>query len=247
MKRTAILFALALMPGAATVRADIHGFGDFSHFTFNLPDGAPAPTVSIPAGRLDLASINYNANRSVFYNVPQDISKFTASFTFQGQSGSGGIGFFVLQNVSASTMAMEGFRGLSSSIAIPFSPNVAAATGLLIHGDQADNGVLPTSPVNLFSGDPIDVTLSYNGAILDEKLVDRTTLGTFETTYITNLPSIIGSPTAFVGLGAGSGNSNQSYSNFEFASAVPEPATLSFLAPAMLLLARRRKGRSLRH
>ena len=83
--------AVAVALAATGARANINGFGDFSNFTINQSDGVSAPVISIPAGsiKLTVAANNVTESRSIFCNTPQNISQFTASFTYQR----GGTGF----------------------------------------------------------------------------------------------------------------------------------------------------------
>ena len=76
---------LAVATGAvmlsAPARADFTGFPpDLSGFTVNQDDTGNAPSISNGAVHL----INGGGEaRSIFYNVPQGISQFTASFIYQ--------------------------------------------------------------------------------------------------------------------------------------------------------------------
>ncbi len=86
--------------------------------------------------------------------------------------------------------------------------------------------------MNLLSGDPITITLAYNGSILHENLFDTTTSASYDAYYLANIPAAIGGSTAYVGITAanyGSSHSDQYFSNFHFSSAVPEPSTLILL------------------
>jgi hypothetical protein len=87
------------------------------------------------------------------------------------------------------------------------------------------------------------VTLSYNGTILHETLVDATTSAHSEFFYLVNLPQVVGASTAYIGFTAQSSfPDNQQYvSNFQY---VPEPSTFALLAigpivPLWRLLRRR--------
>ncbi len=85
-----------------------------------------------------------------------------------------------------------------------------------------------TSPVNLDSNDPIAVLLSYNGTtnVLTETLKDTVTSATFSTSYTSDLASVLGASTAWVGFtgGTGAGSSTQTVSNFTFGSIPSLPA-----------------------
>lgn len=253
MKRLPIIgSATLLLLLAATTRADIGGFGNFSGFTVNVNDSGNAPTVS--SGTIHLIN-GGGEHRSIFYNTPQNISQFTASFTYVATYAGayyGSPGFcFVLQNspagassVTAGAYAYDGLPG--KSLAVTFESNNYSFTSGYYTNGTIGNGSLSTSPVDLFSGDPINVTLTYDGSFLHESLLDTTTLASYGTSYLILTPfsTVLGGSTAYVGLTAGNGSygDDQSFSNFQFTTgSVPEPASLSLLAiPAALLLMRRR-------
>ena len=59
----------------------------------------------------------------------------------------------------------DGFPAKASQ----FPLNPYNASGYYTNGNLG-GGSLATSPVNLYSGDPINVTLAYNGSLLQESL-----------------------------------------------------------------------------
>jgi hypothetical protein len=86
--------------------------------------------------------------------------------------------------------------------------------------------------VNLGSGDPIKVGITYNGNEIALSLVDTTNSKSF-TANITvgplGIPSILGANTAYVGFTAGTDGTDfslQTVSNFTFAPLVPLSAEL---------------------
>ncbi len=76
-------------------------------------------------------------------------------------------------------------------------------------------GAIPTVPsidlssagINLHSGDIFNAQLTYNGTILTVVITDTVTNASATQTYTTNIPSIVGGNTAYVGFTAGSGGS----------------------------------------
>jgi len=238
---------LAFLAFPFPARADIGGFGDFSQFTVNQSDGSAGPTIS--NGTIHLTTRSPFEDRSIFYNTPQSIGNFTTSFTYQALNpitpGSGAA--FVLQNATAGAHAI-GSGELGATIIHPAaaitlelqnSLNTANSSGFYTNG-QINGGSASVNPVNLVSGDPINVTITYNGVALSETLQDATTSATFSTSYLTNLPNVLGGTSAYVGFTAGTGTSgpsgggvDQAFSNFTFTSGVvPEPACLALLALA---------------
>jgi len=257
-----VLFGAAL--AAPLAHADIIGFGDFSNFTVNVADTGSAPTVS--GGTIHLTS-GADESRSIFCDSRQAISAFTASFTYQelnGNTANGPLGAcFVIQNSSsgASTVAVnysggfqnegygDAFDSFNQSAAVSLEGHYGSTTttfsGTYTDGGGVGNGSAATSPVSFLSGDPINVTLNYNGTTLQETLLDTNTSASYQTSYLINLPSIVGGSTAYVGVTAGNeGAADQYFSNFQFTTiGVPEPASVILLgvgAMGLLVNLRRR-------
>jgi hypothetical protein len=255
MKLPRCFLLMCVLSALATdARADINGFGNFSGFTINQNDNGPSPTVS--AGNIRLTNAGaVTETRSIFYGTPQPVGHFTASFTYQALNGTvpdedSGI-CFVLQNAPTGVHAIGssfayylgyGQGNVSPSAAsslelgLDFS-SVASASGMYTNGSVGVGSAPSTSPVNLESGDPINVTLSYNGSILQETLLDTTTSATYTNGYLTNLPATLGNSTALVGFTGGMNGSfgpDQYISNFQFVTSVPEPSTAILLSVGMI-------------
>ena len=151
---------------------------------------------------------------------------------------------FVLQNQGLNAVGGSGsglgYSGISPSAAValdiwtPFIGTTFATNGSL-------GSFTSVSPVNLDSGDPISVLVAYNGTtnVLAETLTDLTTSATFSTSYTSDLASVLGAGTAYVGFtgGTGAGSSTQTVSDFSFInSAVPEPTSLTLWATCGLVM-----------
>ena len=257
------LMLVGFMQNNSWVKADIIGFGNFSGFTINQADSASAPTIM--PGAVQITSKVFAECRSIFANTPQDISTFSASFTYRAAEGTVGGGYgaaFVLQNSGAGAHTISSTIGSvplfgyapafnqSAAISLEYL-NGSVASGFYTNG-LVGGGAPNTSPVNLFSGNPINVTLVYDGSILHETLVDAVTSASYDALYLMNLPAIVGGSSAYVGFTAGGsgggGDSNQFLSNFQFVSNVPEPSTVLLLAIGAggLALRRRRRRRTSR-
>ncbi len=113
----------------------------------------------------------------------------------------------------------NGSTNIGSNLSLP---GIETTTG---SGFNNSNSTLTGGGVELASGDPIQVSLSYNGPsqTLTEQLVDTVTGGTFVTTYSTDLASVLGGSSggtqlAYVGFTGATGGetSTQTVSNFSF-------------------------------
>lgn len=256
--------ASGVLLAAASARADIMGFGDFSGFSINQDDNASGPTIS--SNTIHLTNQASGESRSIFHNTPQDITQFVASFTYRATGTPvGGFGSaFVLQNSGngPNTVARAVVSGVTTRFGYSdffgtFNRSVAVSLehGSLGAGSSStarySNGAVgggsnSTTPLILLSGNPIDVTLTYNGTLLHESLVDTVTGDSFAISYPVDIPSIVNGSTAYVGITASTNNNtatNQFFSNLQFTS-IPEPATLSLLAFASLAMLRRRRRAS---
>jgi hypothetical protein len=159
---------------------------------------------------------------SMFTKTKVTDTSFTTTFTFQNHSvtGSGDSLLFVLQNDPRGVAAVGraggggGYDGIANSIGVKFDffshGAHNALTGLFLNGKLPDSGGLlggdVTVPnINFASGDPIKVTLIYNGTTLTENILDTVTGVTFTHDYLVNVAQIVGGNTAYAGFTAGTG------------------------------------------
>ncbi len=248
-----LLAAVLAMPAGvlapSVAHADINGFGNFSGFNVNS-NGGSAPTVS--GGSIQLTS-GGDELRSIFCDTPQNISNFTATFTYSanGQVGNYSGACFVLQNSASGTSALGnesnggafGYSGIGNSIGVTLEDTDPNKSGYYTDGNFS-GGSPPTSPVNLLSGDPIDMTLTYTGGLLlQESLLDLKTSASYSNTFLLSapIPTIVGGSTAYVGLTASSNNAlnnplNQTFGNLQFTTSVPEPSTFALLGVGAISL-----------
>jgi hypothetical protein len=78
------------------------------------------------------------------------------------------------------------------------------------------NGATPTgssidmtsSGVSLHSGDPLAVTVSYNGTTLTMTIIDSKTKATFSKSWAINIPATVGGSTAYIGFTGATGGEN---------------------------------------
>ncbi len=232
------VLGLLMVSGAAS--GAIAGFGDFSGFQINIGDGGAAPMVTVAPGIA--SSINLinggGERRSIFCNTKQSISAFTASFTFSGQGGNPCGTCLVIQNSASGTSALgftDSYSGIASSIAVPLELDNVGNTETGLYTNGITGGSTSSTPVNLFSGHPINVSLSYNGSLLNESLLDTVTSASYSTAYVVNVPSAVGGSMAWIGFTSSSNfGSTQTISNFQFTSSpVPEPTAFGLISIVM--------------
>jgi hypothetical protein len=167
---------------------------------------------------------------SVFLNCPQYIGAFVASYTYQDVGGGGADGCaFVLQNAGAGSAALGaaggglGCNGITPSLAVEFNIYSSYGAGFAVRTNSLTGTPYnSTAPVNLAGGNPIGVSLAYDGTTLSMTLTDKVSHATFSANTLVNIVGALGTNTAYVGLtGADGGiSSTQVTSNFQFASLV---------------------------
>jgi hypothetical protein len=114
-----------------------------------------------------------------------------------------------------------GYAGITPSAALEFNIYGPNTPGIALRSNGATGGPYSaTPPVNIAGGNPIGVNLNYDGTTLSLTLTDVVAGVSFSTNYVADLPSIVGTNTAYVGITAGSGGiaSTQVVSNFSFVS-----------------------------
>ena len=197
-----------------------------------------APTMT--NGWLTLINGNNADVASCFFATPVYLGAFEASFTYQA-TGSAPVadGFtFCVQDspygpvVVGSTGSsgnidggMLGYGGIGNSAAISFNINSSytvgyayVTDGLLTDGGPI-GGYTATGPVNLASGDPINITINYNGKDITLSLVDANASASFTTNIAVGpLSSVLGAETGYVGFTAGAGalTAVETVTNFSF-------------------------------
>lgn len=236
----AALGLAALLPQAA--RAQISGFQDPGGFTTNTNGNG---TVSVSGSTATLTTTSVHEAHSLFFNTPQSDGPFRASFTYQDVGGGGSDGAaFVLQDDPRGLSAGGGMGaalGYGANGSTPISPSAAVEFRIYVYDTSGfdTNGTIggqPTGTVNLESGDPILVNLTYTGTTLTETLTDQSSANTFTaSSQNVNLAGILGAPTAYVGFtgATGDGVSTQTVSNFVFTPA-PEPSQFAALGIGLL-------------
>ncbi len=190
-------------------------------------NGHPA---TLANGSLKLTDGSGSEVSSAFLNCPQCVGAFTASYTYQDVGGGGADGCaFVLQNAPSGAAALGGgggglgYSGVTPSVAVEFNIYSANTVGMAVRTNGATGSPYSaTGSVNLAGGHPIGVTISYSGTVLSVTLTDSVSHVSFVTNTSLNIPGVLGTNIAYVGLtGADGGTSSmQVVSNFQFASQV---------------------------
>src|SRR5262249_2775525 len=150
-----------------------------------------------------------------------DGATFTIQNSMDGVNALGGLGGGL------------GYTGLSPSVAIYFDlyngGNHNPRTGLLLNGQGTPGDTRSLAGIiNLGSGHPIQVHLTYDSGTLREVVTDTTTGAVFSTNYAVNIPTVLGGGgLAYVGFAAATGGetSIQDILNWTgvFASTAPAP------------------------
>ncbi len=243
-----IFFALS----SATARAGVVGF--------NNGVGWQANNSPVFFGQeLFVTTVGNGDSNSAFYLTQQPINKFEVHYTYtdaangnNGQNAGNGAAF-VLQADPRGASAVGGdggsglgYQGITPSAAVEFNIDSIFAspvgTGLGLNGTV--NAYATTGSLNLRSGDPIDVTLTYDGTTLTENLVDAVANTSYSRSFTVDLVAGIGN-SAYIGFTGGSGldTSTQVITNFSFNN-VPEPSTgvLAAMSGIALLMYRCRRS-----
>lgn len=253
--RPALLVAMAMVACSATnAMADITGFNNLSGWTYN-PGDAGSPPVLLNSNSIELTT-GPNNNRSLWFNTPQNITNFTAHFTFRSDSISASAlrqGLtFTLQNAGINALGGGGngygYSGISPSKAVTLETDTGPGrtySGVFTNGVLA-GGSADTSPVNAFDFQDINVTITYNGSVLSTTMVEGANVFGPQNNVVGSLATTLGSSTAYIGFTAGTFNTLGSgggahffLSNFSYS--VPAPTTAALLGIGGLLTARRRR------
>ena len=191
-------------------------------------------SATLTANALTLTDGSGSESRASFFRYPLYIGAFEASFIYQDVGGGGADGIaFVVQNASQGAAAVGngnsyggglGYLGISPSAAIEFNIYSAAPGGRgYAYGQNGLNvgPYTPTSPVNIASGNPISVDMLYANGTVQLQLSDLASNTTFSASVsVGDLPTLLGSDTAYVGFTGGEGGttSTQVVSDFTFVS-----------------------------
>lgn len=202
-------------------------------------------SAKINGNDLELTDGGYGEASSAFSTNGVSISQFSTQFSFQLSAGSDTAdGFtFTIQGVGntalGGTGGSLGYQGIGNSVAIKFDlydneGEGVDSTGL--YTDGAFPGVpaidLSTTGIDLHSGDVFNVGMTYDNATLAVTETDTSTGATATQTYSIDIPTTVGSSTAFVGFTAGTGGLTavQNILTWTYSPSATVPAAPSNLA-----------------
>jgi hypothetical protein len=174
---------------------------------------------------------NGGGSGTYFFQIPQYIGGFVASFTYQagGNRAADGV-TFCLQNDPRGVSATGGgggqldYQGITPSVAVElniFSGNGVGGVGYSVN---ANGGIGPTTApgsVVLNSGDPINVTATYLSGQMSLTFTDAVASTSYNTSlYVGDITQILNNNTAYVGFTGSYGGSTsvQTISDFSFIS-----------------------------
>jgi hypothetical protein len=185
--------------------------GGFADATLYLNGGA-----SISGSALLLTDGGGKEGRTAYYSSRINVQSFTTAFVFQLTNANADGFTFCIQNSGSSALGGNGgglaYTGIPKSVAVKFDlyNNVGEgsnSTGLYTGGANplTPSIDLSSTAINLHSGDPINVTVSYDGTTLTMTETDLTNNATATQKYQVNIPQQVGGDTAFIGFTAGTG------------------------------------------
>ena len=166
--------------------------------------------------RLRLTDGKANEAASAFATAAINVQSFTTNFSFQLTNANADGFTFIIQGNKPAALGSPGgnlgYGGIGKSVAVKFDLYSGAGEGRNSTGLYT-NGAVPTVPavtlgggVNLHSGDPFNVQITYNGTVLTMTITDATVPSqSFTTSWTVNIPSIVGGNTAFVGFTGATG------------------------------------------
>jgi len=257
MRASMLVGFLSALTAGGTVHGDISGFNSLNGWTYNQGDSGTPPVI-VNDNLIHFTTGPDNA-RSLWYNTPQDISSFQATFTYRAGSISAsslrqGV-TFAIHNSPTGLGALGpagpglGYAGVAPSLAVTIENDTGPGltySGVYMNGILG-GGSMPITPVSAFTFEDIDVTITYSGSILSVTMAQGANVFGRQDFLVGSLSSLLGSSTAYVGFTGGTfntlgfgGGSNQFLGDFQF-TAVPAPSSLALLSVLGITAKRRRR------
>lgn len=182
-------------------------------------------------GAVTLTDTSVGGDGSFFFQAPQYVGAFMASFTYQvgGNMAADGT-TFCIQNDSRGAAASGsgggalGYSGITPSAALELNIYSGNGVGGVGYSFNANGTIGPTTPpgnVVLNNGDPIDITVYYANGQIALTFTDSVAATSFSTNLaVPDLVQTLGTSNAYVGFTGAYGGSTsiQTVSNFKFVS-----------------------------
>ena len=207
-----------VLNGATTVNTLFDYSGGFANAT--LAKNGTAAIVNGNQLQLDDNVTGFSAG-SAYYSSPVNVTKFASQFTFTLAPGNTADGMtFIMQNSGATALGQTagflGSAGIGKSVAVKFdvydnSGEGPSSTGLYTNGAAPTNVNsvdLRPSNIDLHSGDPMQVNMTYDGSTLVVTIRDTINGNSNTQNYPVNIPAIVGGNNAFVGFTGANGGLN---------------------------------------
>jgi hypothetical protein len=174
--------------------------------------------------------------QSIFYNAPQYIGAFQASFAYQagGNRAADGVCFCIQNDPRGTTARGGGGGGLGVSGITPsleLEMNLFTGNGQSVGYTVLTNGLTgasgangnyhPPGGINVASGDPINITIHYGNDVMALTFTDAVANAYFTTNLtVGDLAQLLGTNSGWVGFTGADGGSTsiQTISHFSFAS-----------------------------
>jgi hypothetical protein len=211
-------------------------------FNYNGQSWSASGSARIANNLLSLTDPNNGGGGgSFFFQYPQYVGAFMASFTYQaGGSLAADGASFCIQNDPRGASALGGaggglgVSGITPSVELEFNlyngngqvKGYTVLTNGLTGAGGANGNYQPIGNINLNSGDPIGVNVSYLNGWLALTFTDAVANQSFSTNLnVGNITKILGTNMAFVGFTGAYGGSTsvQTITNFSFTS-IPQAA-----------------------
>jgi hypothetical protein len=174
---------------------------------------------TISGTRLRLTDGGGGEGRTAFFTTPVNVQSFTSDFTFQLTNAQADGFTFTIQNQGAtakgtSTGGSLGYNGIQKAACIEFdifnntsSAPAQSSTGYVGTANVPAIGPinLNSSSVNISGGHVMAVHVGYDGTTLTWTVKDQTTGASATSTQAVNIPSVVGTNTAYVGFTGATG------------------------------------------
>jgi hypothetical protein len=184
--------------------------GGFASSNLSLNNGS-----TVSSGILQLTDGGTGEARSAWYTKKVPVSAFTTDFTFKITKGVADGFTFTIQNDPKSIWALGysgcgfGYQSIQKSVALTFNiyGTGANSIGIYTNGSATATSTtsLTSSGIKLTSGNILRAHLVYSGTTLTVTVTDTVTSSTTTAQYTVNIPTIVGSSTAYVGFTASTG------------------------------------------